>query len=156
MLSLRRVFLCMVCWWMFMVRGLIFATSTCGVRFVSFNFSIRDSTLTLDISLPYLSTNYSSALVNEVYPRVVSEKTPCIIFCRNLRPDETFMEIAVKNNVPLLMTDMPTNRITRLIFVVSITLDTPNNVFTSIIPIPRSSIKCRVISGAERFHSDNT
>lgn len=53
--------------------------------------------------------NMKQEVKDEVYPRVVSEKTPCIIFCRNLRPDETFMEIAVKNNVPLLMTDMPTS-----------------------------------------------
>ena len=53
--------------------------------------------------------NMKQEVKDEVYPRVVSEKTPCIIFCRNLRPDETFMEIAVKNNVALLMTDMPTS-----------------------------------------------
>ena len=53
--------------------------------------------------------NMKQEVKDEVYPRVVSEKTPCIIFCMNLRPDETFMEIAVKNNVPLLMTDMPTS-----------------------------------------------
>ena len=47
-------------------------------------------------------------------------------------------------------------RITRSMFWVSLTLDTPNNVFTSMIPIPRSSIKCFVISGAEptRVSSD--
>ena len=45
----------------------------------------------------------------EVYPRVISEKTPCIIFCRDLRPDEIFMETALKHNVPLLMTDKPTS-----------------------------------------------
>ena len=53
--------------------------------------------------------NMKQEVKDEVYPRVVSEKTPCIIFCRNLRPDETFLDIAVKNNVPLLMTDMPTS-----------------------------------------------
>ena len=26
----------------------------------------------------------------EVYPKVLSEKTPCIVFCRDLRPDEIF------------------------------------------------------------------
>ncbi|MDE7184215.1 MAG: HPr(Ser) kinase/phosphatase [Lachnospiraceae bacterium] len=46
---------------------------------------------------------------NEVYPRVISEKTPCIIFCRNLHPDEMFMETALKNNVPILMTEKPTS-----------------------------------------------
>ena len=45
----------------------------------------------------------------EVYPRVISEKTPCIIFCRNLHPDEIFMETAQKNNVPLLITEKPTS-----------------------------------------------
>lgn len=45
----------------------------------------------------------------EVYPRVISENTPCIIFCRDLHPDDLFVEIAVKNNVPLLMTDKPTS-----------------------------------------------
>lgn len=46
---------------------------------------------------------------DEVYPRVISEKTPCIIFCRGLHPDEMFMEIAVKNNVPLLVTEKTTS-----------------------------------------------
>lgn len=45
----------------------------------------------------------------EVYPRVISEKTPCIIFCRDLRPDEIFMETALKNNVALLVTEKPTS-----------------------------------------------
>ena len=45
----------------------------------------------------------------EVYPRVISEKTPCIIFCRNLMPDPLFIEIAMKNNVPLLKTSKPTS-----------------------------------------------
>ena len=31
----------------------------------------------------------------EVYPRVISEKTPCIIFCRDLHPDEMFMETEI-------------------------------------------------------------
>lgn len=45
----------------------------------------------------------------EVYPRVISDKTPCIIFCRGLQPDELFMEIALQNNVPLLRTDKTTS-----------------------------------------------
>ena len=27
----------------------------------------------------------------EVYPKVLSEKTPCIVFCGDLRPDEIFL-----------------------------------------------------------------
>lgn len=45
----------------------------------------------------------------EVYPRVLSEKTPCIVFCRGLKPDPIFIETAIKNNVPLLSTEMPTS-----------------------------------------------
>jgi len=53
--------------------------------------------------------NMSEERKREVYPRVISEKTPCIIFCRDLHPDEIFMETAKKNNVPLLITGKPTS-----------------------------------------------
>ena len=49
--------------------------------------------------------NLSDEKKKEVYPRVISEKTPCIIFCRNLQPDEIFMEAAIEHNVPILVTD---------------------------------------------------
>ena len=45
----------------------------------------------------------------EVYPKVLSEKTPCIVFCRDLRPDEIFLEAAVKNKVPVLLTQKSTS-----------------------------------------------
>lgn len=45
----------------------------------------------------------------EVYPRVLSEATPCIVFCRDLHPDAIFLETAIKNNVPILMTDKSTS-----------------------------------------------
>lgn len=45
----------------------------------------------------------------EVYPKLLTEKTPCIVFCRDLQPDEIFMETAIKNQVPLLSTDMSTS-----------------------------------------------
>lgn len=45
----------------------------------------------------------------EVYPKILSEKTPCVIFCRELQPDELFKEFAIKNNVPLLLTDKSTS-----------------------------------------------
>ena len=53
--------------------------------------------------------NLSQERKEEVYPRLISEKTPCIIFCRGLHPDEMFMEIAVNNNVPLLVTEKTTS-----------------------------------------------
>ncbi len=45
----------------------------------------------------------------EVYPKVLSEKTPCIVFCRDLRPDEIFLEAAVQNKVPVLLTQKSTS-----------------------------------------------
>ncbi len=45
----------------------------------------------------------------EVYPKILSEKTPCVIFCRDLQPDELFKEFAIKNNVPLLLTEKSTS-----------------------------------------------
>ena len=45
----------------------------------------------------------------EVYPKVLSEKTPCIVFCRDLRPDEIFLETAVKNKVLVLLTQKSTS-----------------------------------------------
>ncbi len=44
-----------------------------------------------------------------VFPRLLTDKTPCIIFCRSLKPDDVFLDMAIKNNVPLLLTDKPTS-----------------------------------------------
>ncbi len=45
----------------------------------------------------------------DVYPKLISDKTPCFIFCRGLRPDDLFLETALKNNVPLLLTEKSTS-----------------------------------------------
>lgn len=45
----------------------------------------------------------------EVYPSVLSPKSPCFVFCRGLEPDEIFLETARKNNVPVLMTERSTS-----------------------------------------------
>ena len=45
----------------------------------------------------------------EVYPRVLSDKTPCVVFCRDLKPDELFIRTAIENNVAILSTDMSTS-----------------------------------------------
>lgn len=45
----------------------------------------------------------------KVFPRLLTDKTPCIIFCRSLKPDDVFLDMAIKNNVPLLLTDKPTS-----------------------------------------------
>lgn len=45
----------------------------------------------------------------EVYPKVLTDKTPCVIFCRDLEPDEDFKRIAIQNNVPIFVTDKSTS-----------------------------------------------
>lgn len=45
----------------------------------------------------------------EVYPRVLSDKTPCVVFCRDLQPDELFLKTAAENNIAVLSTDISTS-----------------------------------------------
>ena len=45
----------------------------------------------------------------EVYPRVLTSKTPCVVFCRDLQPDELFIKTATENNVAVLSTDISTS-----------------------------------------------
>ena len=51
----------------------------------------------------------TQAQKEDVYPKVISESTPCFVFCRDLHPDDLFMEVAKKNNVPVLLTDKSTS-----------------------------------------------
>ena len=41
---------------------------------------------------------------DEIYQRFLSMDIPCVVFCRELEPDELFMKYALKNGVALLMT----------------------------------------------------
>lgn len=45
----------------------------------------------------------------EVYNRLLTFEIPCIVFCRELKPDPIFMEIALDKNVPLLCTTKATS-----------------------------------------------
>ena len=45
----------------------------------------------------------------EVYPRVLTSKVPCVVFCRDLQPDELFIKTATENNVAVLSTDISTS-----------------------------------------------
>lgn len=60
------------------------------------------------VEYSYMS-NLPEGRKREVYPRLISKETPCIIFCRALRPDDIFMEVAVRHNVPVLMTEKSTS-----------------------------------------------
>lgn len=45
----------------------------------------------------------------EIYTRLLSCEIPAFVFCRELRPNELFMEIAMEYKVPLLMTKKATS-----------------------------------------------
>ena len=41
---------------------------------------------------------------DSIYNKFLSLDIPCVVFCRELEPDETFRKCALENGVPLLMT----------------------------------------------------
>ena len=41
---------------------------------------------------------------NEIYEKLLSCPIPCIVFCRELHPDEIFLKKAIEKGVPILMT----------------------------------------------------
>ena len=45
----------------------------------------------------------------EIYTELLSYPTPCIVFCRDLQPDDLFRQKAIENNVPLFMTKKTTS-----------------------------------------------
>lgn len=45
----------------------------------------------------------------EIYTEFMSYDIPCIIFCRDLQPDELFLEIAGENDIPVLGTKRSTS-----------------------------------------------
>ena len=48
----------------------------------------------------------------EVYEQLLSCPIPCIVFCRDLRPDEVFLAKAIEKKVPLLSTKKATSAFT--------------------------------------------
>ena len=45
----------------------------------------------------------------EIYDKLLSYPIPCIVFCRELKPDELFLKIAIEKGVPILMTKKATS-----------------------------------------------
>ncbi|MBQ9359816.1 MAG: HPr(Ser) kinase/phosphatase [Lachnospiraceae bacterium] len=45
----------------------------------------------------------------KIYDKFLNNPIPCVVFCRNLEPDEKFKEAAIKYNVPLMKSAMPTS-----------------------------------------------
>lgn len=44
-----------------------------------------------------------------IYGEILSKKVPCIIFCRDLQPDDILLELANKHEVPILVTGTTTS-----------------------------------------------
>ena len=49
----------------------------------------------------------------QIYQRFLSLDIPCVVFCRELEPDEDFMRYALENGVALLMTKSATSNLIR-------------------------------------------
>ena len=47
----------------------------------------------------------------ERYEQVLTDGTPCYVFCRELHPDETFLELAKKHNIAVLMSHKSTSNV---------------------------------------------
>lgn len=45
----------------------------------------------------------------EIYSQLLTDDIPCIIYCRDLEPDATFLKIAVEKHVPILKTSKATS-----------------------------------------------
>ncbi len=48
----------------------------------------------------------------EIFEQLLSYPIPCIIFCRELQPDELFLKKAVEKGIPILMTKQATSNFT--------------------------------------------
>ena len=48
----------------------------------------------------------------DIYRELLSYELPCVIFSRDLLPDEEFIRIAAENGIPVLGTDRPTSEFT--------------------------------------------
>ncbi len=45
----------------------------------------------------------------EIYSQLLTDDIPCIIYCRDLEPDSTFLKIAIEKHVPILKTSKATS-----------------------------------------------
>ena len=62
----------------------------------------------------FVETTYMETLSDEqkrdIYERFFSyEEMPCVVICREIKPDEIFLEAAIRHQIPILMTGKPTS-----------------------------------------------
>ena len=64
----------------------------------------------------YVEYSYMESLdkkrQKEIFEKLLSYPIPCIVFCRDLHPNELFKDIAIRNSVPLFMTSKATSAFT--------------------------------------------
>lgn len=63
------------------------------------------------VEYTYMET-LSQKRKKEIYNKLLSHPIPCIVFCRELHPDELFKQIAIEKGVSLLMTKRATSAFT--------------------------------------------
>lgn len=63
------------------------------------------------VEYTYMET-LSQKRKEEIYNKLLSYPIPCIVFCRELHPDDLFKQIAIEKGVPLLMTKRATSAFT--------------------------------------------
>lgn len=61
----------------------------------------------------YVESSYIEHMVHDtkhdIYTNVLTDKTPCVVFCRGIQPDDVMVQVAHENGVPLLSTKMETS-----------------------------------------------
>ena len=64
----------------------------------------------------YVEYSYMEALdvkeQEKIFSKLLSYPIPCIVFCRDLRPNDLFMKLAIENEVPLFITPKATSAFT--------------------------------------------
>lgn len=60
------------------------------------------------VEYTYLQT-LSKDEKSEIYKKFFSYNIPCVIFCRDLEPEEELIQVATANNIPILSTDYGTS-----------------------------------------------
>lgn len=61
-----------------------------------------------NVERAYVST-LSQERKMEVYDKLLSCKIPCLVYCRDIEPDENILELAIHYDVPILTTGQPTS-----------------------------------------------
>ena len=94
----------------------------------------------------------------EIYSKLLSYPIPCIVFCRDLEPDELFRKKAVENGVPLFKTKNTDYMVTGILNLTSVPVKIYASaepwkevLFLKSSPLPQSS-GCSLAAGRSGIH----